>query len=67
MKECCNNCVYKYDLVRFDHSNGGCEHTDIEGYTCVLFKGFKRDRKVIWVVGEDPEYARCKMFEERNI
>ena len=66
MKECCNNCRHKYDLVKFDYSKGGCEHTNMDGYVCALFENFKHDRKAIWMFGEDPEYGRCEMFEEKE-
>ena len=33
----CNDCKYKLNLERYDYSQGGCTHSDEDGYVCMAF------------------------------
>lgn len=66
MKECCNTCRLKKKLIKLDYSQGGCIHTDYEGFACLAlaFEG-----EVAHMVGGDPELGKCEMYspEEKKI
>ena len=59
MKECCNTCELKKKLVKLDYSQGGCIHTDYEGFACLAlaFEG-----EVAHMVGDNPETGMCEMY-----
>lgn len=59
MNECCNTCRLKKNLVKFDYSQGGCIHTDYEGFACLAlaFEG-----EVVHMVGGNPELDICEMY-----
>ena len=56
-KRCCSNCRKMKRLVKYDYSHGGCEHTEYEGYACLIFtyKGI-----VTHMVGCDPQVEYCE-------
>lgn len=62
MKECCDNCKLKKDLVKFDYSQGGCIHTDYDGFACL---GFAYEGIVSHMVGCDPSTSMCEAFIPR--
>lgn len=54
----CKNC---YRLEKLDYSHGGCKHTDMEGFICMVFA----DEGVAnWMVGLDEEKGHCEMYEK---
>ena len=59
MKQCCNTCKLKKKLIKFDYSQGGCIHTDCEGFACLAlaFEGV-----VVHMVGDNPETEMCEMY-----
>ena len=63
MKECCANCRRRYKLTRFDYSNGGCEHTDMDGYICMAFAD---ESEAVWMVGLNAETGLCEVFEPKE-
>lgn len=63
MKECCANCRSQFRLVKSDYSNGGCEHTDMDGYICMAFAD---ERQAVWMVGLNAETALCEVFEPKE-
>lgn len=60
--ECCLNCRYRYMLTKFDYSQGGCEHTAMEGYVCMAFAD---DGQAVWMAGIDPRSNKCAAYEQR--
>lgn len=63
MKKCCNTCRLKKKLIKFDYSQGGCIHTDYDGYACLIFAS---ENKVVHMVGCDPELEMCEMYSPRR-
>ena len=63
MKECCANCAYRYDLEKLDYSQGGCEHTMMEGFVCMLFKDAKLAE---WMYGSDENKDHCECYQEKE-
>ena len=59
-KRCCNNCKYKKRLTKYDYSQGGCKHTEMEGYAC-LAPDFVCEGDAIWMVGLD-ETSQCECW-----
>lgn len=63
MKDCCANCRRRYKLTRFDYSNGGCEHTDMDGYICMAFAN---EKQAVWMVGTNEYLGLCECFEAED-
>ena len=63
MEKCCNTCGLKKKLVKFDYSQGGCIHTDYDGYACLAFTS---DNEVIHMVGHNPELGMCEMYSPKE-
>lgn len=63
MDECCATCRKMKKLVQFDYSQGGCNHTDMDGYVCLVFVG---EGEVVWMVGEDAETGMCECYEPKE-
>lgn len=61
--ECCNTCKRKMRLVKFDYSQGGCIHTDYDGYACLALA---YEGEVVHMVGEDPATGMCEMYAQRE-
>ena len=59
MIDCCANCKFNLELVKYDYSNGGCIHTKYDGYACMAFAS---EGQVTHMVGIDPEIGMCEMF-----
>lgn len=64
MKECCNTCKLKKKLVKFDYSQGGCIHTDYDGYACLALAS---DGIVVHMVGSNPDDGMCEMYSPREV
>ena len=64
MKECCNTCKLKKDLVKFDYSQGGCIHTDYEGFACLALAF---EVEVVHMVGGNPELDIREMYSPREV
>lgn len=62
MKECCNTCERKMDLVKYDYSHGGCIHTDYDGFACLVYPD---EHVVVHMVGVNPEIGICEMYLPR--
>ena len=60
--ECCATCRRRYDLMKFDYSQDGCIHTDMEGYICTAFAD---EGKMVWMVGEDENTGMCECWEPK--
>ena len=63
MRECCNTCKLKKKLVKFDYSQGGCIHTDYDGYACLAFAF---EDEVVHMVGVDPDVEMCEMYSPKQ-
>ena len=59
----CSNCGRKYRLTKFDYSDGGCKHTDMEGYVCMAFAD---EGEAVWMVGADEEKDLCECYQEKK-
>ena len=62
MKEGCVNCKYRKDLVKFDYSQGGCIHTKMDGFVCLLFIN---EGQVEWMYGTG-DYGLCECFTPKD-
>lgn len=60
MKECCTTCRNRLKLQKLDYTNGGCKHTDIDGFACLCFS---QEGYVNWMVGLDPDIGMCECYE----
>lgn len=59
MKECCKNCKRNLKLTKFDYSQGGCKHTDMEGFICTAFA---YEGEAVWMIGLNQEEGLCEVF-----
>ena len=50
-------------LTKFDYSQGGCIHTDYEGFACTAFAS---EGEIIHMVGMNPDEGHCEMFMEKE-
>ena len=64
MIDCCANCKFNLELVKFDYSKGGCIHSTYEGYACMAFAD---EGQVTHMVGVRPETAMCETFMEKQV
>lgn len=64
VRECCNTCKLKKKLVKFDYSQGGCIHTDYDGYACLALAF---EDEVVHMVGHNPEFGMCEMYSPREV
>ena len=62
MSENCTNCKRNLKLVKFDYSEGGCVHTDYDGYACMALAS---EQIVVHMIGLNPEKAGCEMYIAR--
>lgn len=62
MDDCCANCRLRYDLIRYDYSGGGCEHSDVPGFACMIFAD---EGKAIWMYGVG-EQEKCEHFTPKE-
>ena len=60
---CCNKCKYKLDLKMWDYSQGGCVHSDEDGFVCMSPAS---DGVAIHMVGSNPSIDRCEMYKEKQ-
>ena len=65
MTECCETCRFKYDLVKFDYTSRGCDHSKQPGFVCMIF-GDGGD--AIWMYGTsaDKPGAICEGYEPKE-
>ena len=59
MDEHCGNCVRCYRLEKCDYSQGGCIHTNMDGYICMAFAD---EGIACWMVGEDLNSGMCEAY-----
>lgn len=59
----CNNCRYKLELVKYDYSNGGCQHSGYAGFACMAFAS---EGIVIHMVGSNLETKYCECWMPRK-
>ena len=59
MNECCDTCNKKMKLIKLDYSQGGCIHTDYDGFACLALAS---DGEVDHMVGLDSSVGRCEMY-----
>ena len=64
-KECCNNCKYRCKLEKWDYSQGGCKHSDYEGFACVVFADESFVPHMVGIPGDGP-YDLCEMFTPKE-
>ena len=63
MKECCTTCRNMLKLQKLDYTNGGCKHTDMDGFACIALS---REGNVDWMVGVDPDTGMCECYESKE-
>lgn len=60
MRRCCETCIFRKDLVKWDYSQGGCVHTKYDGFACLALAS---EGNVIHMVGIDQhENDGCEMW-----
>ena len=55
----CKDCKKRFDIIKFDYSKIGCEHTKLEGFACTAF-GI--EGQIIWMTGLDENKAMCECY-----
>ena len=48
MNECCDTCNKKMKLIKLDYSQGGCIHTDYDGFACLAL-AFDDGNGIEWI------------------
>jgi len=61
--ESCKNCKRRYRLRKNDYSQGGCEHSDMEGYVCMCLS---REGIAEWMVGLNDEDEICECYSPKE-
>ena len=61
--KCCANCRYNRRLVKYDYSHGGCKHTDMEGFACVMPEN---QGDVVWMYGDAQEIGQCECWARKE-
>jgi hypothetical protein len=63
--KCCSNCQYNLKLIKYDYSNGGCQHSDYDGYACMAFAS---EGTAVHLIGTNPEneYCECWMPKKKG-
>ena len=61
--ECCNTCRKKLDLIKYDYSKGGCEHSSGEGFCCLAFAD---EGIACQMIGGNPEIEVCECYVKRR-
>ena len=59
INQCCNTCKHKMKLEKWDYSQGGCIHTDYDGFACTAF-GY--EGVIIHNVGGNPAKGMCECY-----
>ena len=63
-EENCSTCKNCLDMIVFDYSHGGCEHTEVkDDYVCLAFED---DGEAIVMRGKQREKGRCECWEPKN-
>lgn len=63
MKECCETCSRKLELKKYDYSQGGCIHTDYDGFCCIAFGS---EGIAVHMVGIDANSGICEMYSPKK-
>ena len=63
MKKCCANCKFKFDLKILDYSNGGCRHSDADGFICM---NFEDEGIAMHMIGLDENTGSCEAYSSRK-
>lgn len=63
MSESCGNCAYCYRLKKLDYSQGGCIHTNMDGYICMAFAD---EGITYWMVGNDLNSDMCEAYTPKE-
>ena len=68
MYECCANCKLHFQVVKFDYSQGGCKHSEMDGFICMAFATPESGEPpvAIWMVGSDDKRDMCECFMPRG-
>lgn len=56
------DCIFRMKATKFDYSQGGCKHTDMDGFICLAFAS---EREAVWMVGL-PNGCRCEMYTNKD-
>ena len=56
------DCIFRLKATKFDYSQGGCKHTDMDGFICTAFAS---EGKAVWMVGL-PNGCMCDMYSPRD-
>ena len=58
------DCKFRYKLMKFDYSHGGCEHSEPGGFICMAFEN---DGEAVWMVGTNGCFCECYTPKEGKI
>ena len=56
------DCIFRLKATKFDYSQGGCIHTDMDGFICTAFAS---EGEAVWMVGL-PNGCFCEMYAPRE-
>ena len=56
------DCIFRMKATKFDYSQGGCKHTDMDGFICLAFAS---EREAVWMVGL-PNGCMCEMYTNKE-
>ena len=56
------DCIFRLKATKFDYSQGGCTHTDMDGFICTAFAS---EGEAVWMVGL-PNGCFCEMYAPRE-
>ena len=60
MNECCENCKHMLSLEELDYRDGGCKHTEMDGFVCL---GFADEGLACWMRGIDMKTEICEAYD----
>lgn len=63
MIECCRSCNKYMKLEKSDYSNGGCKHSDYDGFACLAFVN---EGIVVHMVGVNPDNGFCEAYSGKT-
>ena len=58
-EESCATCRCSLDIELCDYSQGGCIHSDVEGYICTAFE---REGYAMWMKGNNRNTGMCECY-----
>ena len=56
------DCIFQLKATKFDYSQGGCIHTDMDGFICTAFAS---EGEAVWMVGLS-NGCMCEMYTNKE-